>query len=302
MGWSLLAWQSGSGEESTVQNSSYASSGGFALWSLATWSDQAKLQSRFQAIGIGNYAPKPMAPSAVLREALEKVFGRKTENAWAEKKCLVRPLSEANGFCVLKEERGKERNLYPQVLMCKIDPETMVISFAPLDSNSAEVAREFNEHRKWVPGSQVGSSLVDLVKMLGGIAIRKSGGLYWLPARSFGQWRQIGEAVEACSAYGKSEVYLGTMEVNADSIRLVRDSIKTEILQESTKLMDEIAKGEPGEKAIKARLAYIDQLEAKVKEYEGIVGESMVDLREALNQCATAAGLAAFQIVAEDAA
>ena len=278
-----------------MQNTTVSTGGAFCFWTCATWSDQKKLQTLFSSLGLGAYAPKPMAVNVVLREALEKVLGRKTENAWTDKDVLIRPMANANSFCVMEEHKGKTENEYKQTLMCKIDTNTLKISFAPLDDRAAAVVSEFNEHRGYVSGSLVGSSLVALVKKMNGTTIRQTGGLYWLPSTHAAEWKSIGDAVEACSVYGTSRVYLASMEVNAESIRVVRDAIKAEILRESERLLDEIATGELGDKAIASRKEYLEQLEAKVKEYEGIVGESLVDLRDALSKCATAIGMAAFQ-------
>lgn len=268
-----------------MQAATVNASGAFVFWTCATWSNQAKLAEGMQAIGMGGFAPKPMAREVALREALEVVMDGKGR--------MVRPLAEANGFCVIEEEKGTDANNYVQVLMAKIDGPR--ITLKPFDQDQAnKIADAFKAHLGYVPGHQVGHALVSIVKRFSGIAIRQTGGLYWLPIKHAEAWRKIADAVEMASAIGQSKVYLATMAVNADSIRVVRDAIKREILAESERILTDL-KGDLGQKAIDGRLRYVKDLEAKVTEYEGIVGESLGDLREALGKCSHAVGLGAFR-------
>lgn len=214
---------------------------------------------------------------------------------------LVRSLKESGCFGVVEEERGEDANNYQQVLMAKLSGNTL--RFAPFDQTQADkIAACFNEMLGRVPGAAVGSALVSLVKANNGTTIRQTGGLYWLPHSRHAMWKAVAGAVEKAAAHGESRVYLATMEVNADSIRVVRDAIKTEVVKESERLLAEAVKGELGKKALEARLMYIQSLEAKVQEYEGIVGESLDDLRVALGKVTTALGMVAFDVLTPEEA
>lgn len=264
--------------------------GGMVFWTSASWSDQTKLKASLDAIGLGDYAPKPMALGVALKESLEEVMRNGTKNI------LIRPLAGDNGFCVMQEQKGATANQYQQKLTARFDAPNNRILFNPYDQDlAAKIVQQFNEHRGYVSGSEVGSALVALVKKLSGTPIRRTGGLYWLPSRHADTWKQIAEAVESASVYGASEVYLATMEVNAESIRVVRDAIRREIVAESSKIEEEITSSALGKRALESRMQHLEALKIKVAEYEEIVGEALVDLRDTLDRCASSLGVAAFQ-------
>ena len=85
--------------------------GAVAFWSLAEWSDRARLEAEFSPLGLHSLVPDPRPAPACLRAALDEVF--------AGPRVLVRPLATRDGFVVVKEDRGPAANRYQTELTAR---------------------------------------------------------------------------------------------------------------------------------------------------------------------------------------
>src|SRR5262245_56036035 len=110
--------------------------GAVVFWSLAAWSDRTRLEAGFSPLGLESFVPEPRPPAAALRDALETVLGGP--------RVLVRPLAARDGFAVVREERGPDRNVYESDLVARVGGDDVpVLSFDPHDNRAADVATEF---------------------------------------------------------------------------------------------------------------------------------------------------------------
>src|SRR5436190_10516688 len=86
--------------------------GAVAFWTLAEWSDRDRLRREFLSLGLESYVPEPRPASAALRDALDQILGGP--------RVLVRPLATKDGFAVVREERGSDRNHYSTSLVARV--------------------------------------------------------------------------------------------------------------------------------------------------------------------------------------
>jgi hypothetical protein len=86
--------------------------GAVAFWTLAEWSDRDRLRREFHSLGLASYVPDPRPASAALRDALDQVLGGP--------RVLVRPLAAKDGFAVVREDRGADRNHYATALVARV--------------------------------------------------------------------------------------------------------------------------------------------------------------------------------------
>lgn len=269
-------------------------SGFFCFWTSASWSNPANLKAGFESIGLSGYEPMPMKPSPALREALCDHFRGKN--------VMVRPLKEDGGFILIDETRGESNNDYKKLFSVKLaNEEGTRLAFDPAPPDEyQDIVNLYAKRLNSVPGHAVGSALVKIVASMRGTAIRKTGGMYWVNGKHADKWAGVQRVVEGAASEGDSRVYKVAFSLDADSIRAVKDAIQREILQESQSILDEMLKGDIGKRAMTARLEYLDELQAKVAEYESVVGESLKHLADALNNTKTASGLGAFQDMMRD--
>ncbi len=269
-----------------MESKTVSASGAFVFWTLASWSSQKQLAERFKDLGIEGYAPRPMAHSTALFEATKEVCA----------KCdtFIRQMKNPGSFAVVRETKTDQGNLYATERTVRLEEKDgkITILFNPFDDTAQKILDTFNSYLGYVPGTSIGTGLVALIKKYHGTTVRKTGGLYWLPDPS--NWKGVAEAVEASAVQGQSRMYVASLEVNADSIRVVRDAIEAEIVQESQRLLAEISTGELGENALKNRCAYLEEMQRKIVEYEAILGESLSGLKEAVDKVQVATGMGAF--------
>src|SRR6478735_583196 len=106
--------------------SHYDVGGAVAFWTLAEWSDRDRLRQAFLALGLESFVPEPRPASAALRDALDQVLGGP--------RVLVRPLAAKDGFAVVSEDRGSDRNHYATALVSRVaDGPHPVPAFDPRD-------------------------------------------------------------------------------------------------------------------------------------------------------------------------
>lgn len=268
-------------------NTNFRASNFIAFWRLASWSDPAKLKNGFHSIGLAGFEPLPTPSPKALRESLNEHFKKRN--------ILVRNL-KGNGLVVYEELKGEESNEYKRIFSVRvIDGPSLQFNPLPDMQEAQNIANLYGKYLSSVDGDAVSSSLVRWVRSRNGVPLRDNGGFYSMShvhAETYGQIQQI---VEGAAVEGHSRIYKASMLVDADSVKIVRDAIQQEIFQESERMLKEMQDHDLGERAMKHRLEHLVSLQDKVTEYEGIIGQSLNHLAQALDNVKTATGLGAFQ-------
>ncbi len=278
--------------------------GAVVFWSLSGYSSREKLVSGLADLGLSATVPTPQPP-ACLKNALEQVLGGP--------RVLVRPLSKRDGFTVVMEDRGEDSNDYRQTLTARIlatngngtaDGALPVLDFQPEDERSGEVRALFARQLSLLSAAQVGGVLVDLVEELGGIRLRPSGGIYWLPGNKLDEWQRIAQMVEGAVVEGMTRVYILRHKLDADAVRAVQDAVIAEVGHEAQRIEKEILAPDCdlGDRALQTRRDQAEALRQKVNLYEDILSVGLEGLHTALDRAEqAAAGMMLLQSAAAGA-
>jgi hypothetical protein len=277
--------------------------GGVVFWSLSVWSSRDSLHNALAPLGLGGSTPNPREPSACLREALSEVF--------SGSRLLIRPLSKRDGFVVVKEERGEWSNTYSQELLARIqsnghaqanngqvDPGnsqsngTVEIEFQPQHTNCPEVLTAFQRQLGLLHREQVSACLVNLIDGMGGVRLRPTGALYWLPGHRLDEWLLIARAVEQSAHQGKSSVYLLRHPMDAEAVRAIQDAIIAEVESDAARIHDEVMTGELGERALETRRQQARELCQKINLYEDLLNTGLGQLHQVVDKADQAAAAA----------
>lgn len=247
------------------------------FWNSASYLKLAELKTGLASIGFEKFAPSARTPSAALRDALEEVFPSKNHK--------VEKTLEPNSFEVIHVERGAKKNRYNHIATVGIDTGAQV-ELVPFEQALAErIVWAFNKHLGLVTAPAVTATLTSLIESFHGQALRKKGGLYWLPMKALADWRRIAEVVEAVPSFGgKTAVYLINHSLGSDEVRAVRDAIVREVDEESARIHQEVMSGDLGDRALETRLAQAEDLRKKITLYEELLHVGLGDLRETLEQ------------------
>ena len=81
-----------------------------------------------------------------------------------------------------------------------------------------------------------------------------------------------------------------------EAVRAVRDAVSHEVDAAARKLAEEMDSGELGEEALSARKRHAQGLRERVSMYEGILGETLEQLRQAISDAEEAVCLASLSI------
>ena len=267
-----------------IVNESLRIGGAITLWNLSEFSDQQDLEEGLTDLGLEKFAPARRPPVAALREAMQEVVGGP--------RILIRPLDDKNGWCAVKEDRGKHVNQYEHVLTARID-DTLQISFSPFDDRAQKVVDCFNEHVGYLHAADVSRALVEILDSMVANSLRPRGAVYWLPEYRVNEWGRVAKVVEDASVSRLSAVYLLRNIMDGDACRAVMDSVIAEVKTAVESIDREIREGKLGVRGLEHRETMAQDLRKKVSEYEDLLGVELGRLHEIVDQTETAACRAA---------
>jgi hypothetical protein len=263
--------------------------GAVTFWSLADWSDRARLAAAFAARGLGAFVPDPRPAPACLRDALEAVLGGP--------RVLVRPLAGRDGFAVVREDRGADRNEYTTLLTAAAR-DGRPPAFDRWAPETDRVAEAYARQLGRVPAAQLSAALVRVVEALGGTRLRPGGAVYWVPGPRLDAWAEAGRAAERAADGRPSAVYVLRHRLDADAVRAVRDAVVGDVQAEAARICDEVAGGELGGRALETRQKQAADLRRKVLLYEGLLSVGLAGLHRAVDRADQAAATATLLLAA----
>ena len=244
--------------------------GTIALWETAPDFALDALKATFAAAGVEKAAPRARTPLAALRAAVQGLYGVRTGQR-------IAPLGD--GYAVLTEHvDGDTRTVSTvQGLTVWIDEKgRLALSQEEL---RGDVTRAWEKAKTEVDGSTVSAALVEACAALGGVPLRKSGGVYWLPSFAGSQWSTLAKGVEAASAAGSARCYSVRTSGDPDSVRAIADSFVREADALAAAVEEEIVTGEVTGRAALNRAAKMADLMALAEKYEGVLGASLAAVK-----------------------
>lgn len=281
----------------------FTSNGASVFWNGGT-TERATLERNLDSIGLAEFTPPPRSDGAALKLALAEYAEsqlkamersqRSTKDASGQKikrAKLVQPRvnQKLNGYEVVDvSRRERDPNDYVTDFGAKLVEGQVQLSRGYADRSAIQAL--FAKHKAILGGDAIGSALVELVTHLGGTTLRELGSVYWLPGRSIPAWHKIQNAFQ--TAGEKTKVYCVENVLNAETVRAVKDAIVSEVMEAATELTVDITSGNLGAQAIENRKQRAISLQARVSEYEGILGQVLDSLHEVLTVAESAASSA----------
>jgi hypothetical protein len=264
--------------------------GVISFWSLSESCDRRVLNEGWSALGLNKYVPDAPNDFAVLKRALEQVYPKAGT--------IPRQLRTKTGFFLLDETRGVDANQYGGTTTVKLRPGTNGLDFANTDGSefvyddrAMEVVSRFREGQGRLSAAQLAKAMTAvLTQEYHAVALRPSGGIYWMSGHHNDNWRAAAEVVErACPG---SSVYFVENGADTDSVRAVRDAVIHSVEVQSRQMVKEMEEGDLGERALRTKMTEISRLADQVVEYEAILAESLEPLRARLEELRQAHGTA----------
>lgn len=234
-----------------------------------------------------------------LREVLGEVVSAPTPDvaltrALGEQKTarrLVRKLAGTDGHAIVSEtvEPGRDPQ-YSTLVKVRLG-DNLKPSFDPSYSDLApEIRSAFRRHLDTILATDLSTWLVELTTKLDAVKLKETGGMYFIPA---GKAALAHKVALALRPVGTTIYEIPAMDAESATVAFV-DAITDEVKAVAAGIMDEIATGKLGERALSARAATAKNLAEKVKRYEALLGTSMSDLQAQITQISGAVASAAL--------
>lgn len=259
--------------------------GAVTYWTLAEFSDSDKLSAGLEAIGLGPYAPVPPTPLVAVKRALVETF--------TKRKHLVRPLA-GDKYAVVREEKRGSNDLDYEIVFRVHADRTDNLSFDKPDHPAVPAFEAaYHQQRKQVPSGAVGSALASIAHALGGVRLRESGGVFWMPADSLDKWNAVAGVVTVAADEGRAVVYRLRTAIDDSAVEAVSDAITRDV-EDSIADIRRKLKDQERQSSFEKRKTEAVALDARVAKYEAILGKTLDVLRKQAKDAENEASLAAL--------
>lgn len=264
--------------------------GAVVYWSLSGAIDHAKLVAAWKAAGLD---PEDLVepPSAIM--ALQRAV-----RAEAGKRVLARSIDRGH-WALVEEAVVNDKLVYyddPPMLDARLDVANDALVLDPPNSEvAAKVRAEFDRGKAVVESRDVSNWLADLCSKLGGVTLRVTGGIYFLPPNGLADFEKAIAVLESVSAHRIENI----PAMRSDkAVRAVLHAVEAEAEAAALALEEDLAKVEEfGPKALYGRRDKAEKMKAKLAGYEELLGVGLEALKDKLD--VLRANLAAAALAAE---
>lgn len=279
--------------------------GRIVYWSLSGTVGHEALTKALKEQRSGAIPPEPPSALVALHRAVEAVARGSSEKADVHRRArgewsivgkgqvvdaLVATAREANGQPAETEE---ERKLlaYEIKVTARLNGEELVVE----GEGAAQIAAAYVEAKKWLSAGDIGSWLARKVEALGGVALRPSGGFYFIPKDRVESWSRIARAIAAASS---SRVHGIPSMRSSEAV----DAILSAVAEDTRAACEKIASEVPtaGLRALENRKEEVDALLQRVKQYEELLNVRLDDIKTAVDDTRNAVAYAALALGGEE--
>lgn len=251
--------------------------GAITWWRLSGTLNYDALVAEWAAADLpSSELPSPPSDTDALKRALMPLRGPRT---------LIRTLP-SGGYAVVDEtfEDGEHGDPdYEVRFKVWIDYDVMEMKFEPaIDEGEVEsITERFAASRRELDAVDLSSWLVRRAYKVDAVALRDTGGIYFVPEQRAADWSKFADIVHKLSG---SRVY----EIPALKTTRAVEAIMSAVIAETQAGVEALAKkldaGELSERGLKAQAKRCEELADKLRTYESLLGVKIGDMHGVLTQ------------------
>jgi hypothetical protein len=256
-------------------------------WRLRGEVDWTSLRDAWVAAGLAeDLLPATITPSKALQRA---VVDLKAPHR------MVRPLPKGAGYQVVIESENAGEWDYTTSAKIALDVATNRPTLDPGDhALTVPLLDAFDRHLASLATTDISEWLSHLADYLRAVPLRDRGGVYFIPRHNVAEWDRMVAVIKAVSGHHVAGI---PALQSADAVEAILDAVEAEAEAEVARIEDKLGGGELGARALKTQIAHSEAVEAKMSEYESLLGDGRLDrIRERLG--ALQANLAAAALAA----
>ena len=149
----------------------------------------------------------------------------------------------------------------------------------PTFPQAGELRAAYERHLGCMSANDVSTWMCELLKVVNGVSLRDTGGIYFIPRSSLATWRAMMGAVRACSAHAVFEVPALRSD---EAVEAILDAITREAETAAADMEEEIIMTDLGARALRTRANRCEAIQRKLEDYEQLLGRGMDTLKERL--------------------
>ncbi len=259
--------------------------GAIVWWRLSGGLDIDKLTEAWANEGLDSeLLPASPSPLAALRRAVSELRG--TER-------LIRPLKGEAGFAVLDEKQAAGDFEYTKRLAVRVTGIGALRWDHVADQSDADaVAAAYNENLTTLTQGDVSPWLSSMMEEVRAVALRDTGGIYFVPAFSMPEWERMVRAIRASCTHIVSCVPAVRSE---EAKTAFLDALAQEAAQTIATMQKVLDSDELGKRALESRVLRAEDVEAKLTTYEELLGGKLGTLHDRIGKLRAELAVAALK-------
>lgn len=265
--------------------------GRIVWWALSGPMHVATFGERLALEGASVQPPEAPSPKVALHRAAEdaaRAAGTVCRSLGAGAWALASKPREENA------DDGRPRLVSDIVTRAMLRDDDSIRAEGP-DAEAIEDA--FARAREHLSSQDMSGWLCDAIAKLGAVALRESGGFYFVPKDAVERWQAVARAVEGCSGH---KLYNVPALRSADAL----DAILAAVTSDTQKACADITRdmGSLGPRGLGTRENELRALSDRASRYEAILGTKLDVLRDAIRETQAGITAAVFALSSESSA
>lgn len=262
--------------------------GAIVFWNSSNACTRPALAGAWVDAGLdGNLLPPDKSPEVALREAVDDVCTRRR---------FRRKAPGGGGWVVVNESETATVLDWRAGATCTLDKVGRLTVAFPSDPGArspeedalaADLHASYDRHLWELDGATITGWLVNLARSLNAVALKDTGGVYFVPREGLLRWRTMAAVIQAVTGSATQEIATVLVEQHAERIiAAIVSAVEREAGAEAEAMLNELAdpEAELGKRALATRAKKLGELRAKVASYGALLGQSMDTLGGRLEQ------------------
>ena len=272
--------------------------GVITFWRLSGTTHWGRLNDALNLLAPGINPPTEPSPDKALRRAVVEV---------QEPRLLMRSLNQghAKGYALVRENvvfdlqhKEKLEHRTDTTAHLRLDSEGRLIDVQPPGSEyEGRIRAGFERHLHEVAHGDVSAWLSRTVGKLGAVALRDSGGVYFIPRTAVQEWQSVKAAMKHAGL--AHDVFTIPALRSEDAVAAITEALESETAQALTELEKVLEEDSPTAARLAGRAERCTKLLHKVEQYEKLLEAKQDSMRSRITDLQ--ADLIAAKLLAEAA-
>lgn len=259
--------------------------GAIVWWRLSGEVDASRFAHAWEAAGLdATILPSVPGPATALRRAV---------NEQRKRGVIVHPLGRGQGFALVyvRNTQQPQELDFEVATKCTLDQVGRLAIESPytsltdeeqsqLSDTRSDVRAAFARHSETLGTTDFSGWLTKLLPGLDAVALRDSGGVYFVPHASMTHLTAIRDVVHATTGHRLHQVPALKSE---DAVNAILDAIEVEADAEAASMSQDIDNATLGAKGFANRIERCNAVEEKVARYERLLDSNLGAVRQRLD-------------------